>query len=194
MRRAAWRELDAAAAEEQSVELDNHAIVERLQAALQQAPDHAGARRALVEVSCEQLLQAEAAGALGEVRRLSAQILAHDDGAAAAWLRGDGRLSLQTTHPGARVTLLRYEPRDRRLELDELGEIGQTPILDHPLARGSYLARIEHPGFETVLYPISIGREQHWAGQTPEVAACPIALPPRRLPGHRRGLRSRWLV
>jgi serine/threonine-protein kinase len=178
MRRAAWRELDAAAAEEQSVELDNHAIVERLQAALQQAPDHAGARRALVEVSCEQLLQAEAAGALGEVRRLSAQIRAHDDGAAAAWLRGDGRLSLQTTPPGARVTLLRYEARDRRLELDEVGELGQTPILDHPLARGSYLARIEHPGFETVLYPISIGREQRWDGQTPEGAACPIALPP----------------
>ena len=97
---------------------------------------------------------------------------------AAAYLRGDGALSLHTDLPGAEVFLARHELRNRRLVEVPVRSLGHTPLRSVPLPMGSYMCRLRHPDRAEVRYPVQIGRGDHWDGVPPgERNSLPIRLP-----------------
>ena len=85
----------------------------------------------------------------------------------AAYLRGLGALSLYTDPPGAHVMLERYERVRRRLVAKPVRSLGSTPLQAVSLPRGSYRLRIQAEGCIDTLYPVQIGRGQHWDGCPP---------------------------
>ncbi|MBK9261368.1 MAG: SUMF1/EgtB/PvdO family nonheme iron enzyme [Polyangiaceae bacterium] len=102
----------------------------------------------------------------------------HDQGKHAAFLRGDGRLTLVTDPPGAEVFVDRYVLQDRRLVAMPEGLLGQTPLVEVPLQRGSYLLRLRAPSRAEVRYPVLIERDGHWDGVAPgDREPFPIYLP-----------------
>ena len=107
-----------------------------------------------------------------DAARFEAQLRAHDRGRHAAFLRGEGALSLTSDPPGAEVRLERFELRDRRLVPTDLGAIGRTPLDAVPLQRGSYRLRLRAPGRTEVLQTALIERGEHW-----RCGASPIPLP-----------------
>ncbi len=122
-----------------------------------------------------------------EVRRdtdaaLEAEALlrVHDRGRHAAWLKGDGALTLVTDPPGAEVLLYRYEPQDQRLVPVLQRSMGRTPLYDVPLPMGSWLCEIRLEGHETVRYPVYLRRQERWDGVRPgDPEPTPIWLPRR---------------
>ncbi len=98
---------------------------------------------------------------------------------ARSWLVGDGRLILHTEPSGAQVRLWRFDTCNRRLVPRPDRVLGTTP-LDIPLAMGSVLLELSHPGRETVRYPVVIEREGRWDAVPPGATATePVWLPPR---------------
>ena len=86
----------------------------------------------------------------------------HDRGEFAEYLQGKGTLTLETSPSGAAVTLYRYRDHQRRLVASDPTELGTTPLRDVPLDRGSWLVEIRVGDRPAVLYPVSIGRGEHW--------------------------------
>jgi eukaryotic-like serine/threonine-protein kinase len=94
------------------------------------------------------------------------------------YLKGDGALTLHTDPPGAKVTLFRYELKNRRLVEVFDRELGMTPLTAVPLDRGSYLCLIEHTDRAPVRYPVLIERNTPWGGIRPgDTTPTPIYLP-----------------
>ncbi|GAB4510064.1 MAG: hypothetical protein Tsb0020_26990 [Haliangiales bacterium] len=70
------------------------------------------------------------------------------------------RLHISTTPDTATVRVARYRQGEHgRLALSPYRLLGATPIRGAALARGSYLVEIEAPGYETLRYPLNVGRE-----------------------------------
>jgi serine/threonine-protein kinase len=102
----------------------------------------------------------------------------HDRGHHAAFLRGEGALTLVTDPPGAEVHVERFVLDDRRLIAVPDGVLGVTPLRDVRLQRGSYVLSLCAPGRAEVRYPVMIERAGHWDGHAPgDQAPHPIALP-----------------
>ena len=94
-----------------------------------------------------------------------------------SYLTGDGAMSLLTEPSGAKVTLFRYELKNRRLVEVFDRELGVTPIVGVKLKRGSYICIISQKGRMDVRYPVKIEREGHWDGVAPgDSEATPIYL------------------
>ncbi|MEO0601439.1 MAG: serine/threonine-protein kinase, partial [Myxococcota bacterium] len=171
--------------EDEAARLDREAAVHRttyeqgVRAALELDPRFRDAIDALAAIFQRGLLAAEARGDEPERARFATLLEQHDGGRHAAWIRGDGRLSLVTEPPGAQVVVQRYEERQRRLVPVPFVQIGPTPVLDHPLPRGHYLLRIRHPDCEEVRLPLSLDRGEHWEGRDPDGNVVPVALPRR---------------
>ncbi len=177
-KRPGWALSDAAAEARRAARLAEVKLRQTLQSALRLDPESADARAALTAHYRDRLLDAEAAHDTHGAAEFGALLLGHDAAANAEWLRGDGRLTLLTDPPGAAVTFSRYEERDRRLVAVPLGRVEATPIVDVPLAMGSYLLEIEHPGRCAVRYPVDITRHGRWDGVPPGAAeAYAIPLP-----------------
>ena len=172
-----WALEDRAAAQRRAARLADVAYLQALRSALEVDPELPEARDALDAWYRERLLDAEArrdADAAAEYAALLA-----DRPGNVEWLRGDGAVTLITDPPGARVTVYRYVEHDRRLvpRLDRA--LPPTPIIDHPLAMGSWLLRIDADGHHPVDYPVAIDRAGRWHGVRPgEADPHPIWLPP----------------
>lgn len=95
-----------------------------------------------------------------------------------AYLRGLGKLSVQTDPPGADVWLQEYTSHNNRLVAKTIRNLGKTPLQNISLAMGSYRLIIKKPGFEDVLYPIYIERQEHWKSWYDQ-ADSGIWLPPK---------------
>ena len=174
-----WELEDEAAALERSASLSELEGTQQLAAALNDVPDLAEAHERLADLYRERMELAEARRDADEAARMGVLARAHDRGRHAAWLRGDGALSLVTDPEGAEVSLYRYEVQHRRLVTVFQRSLGQTPLLNVPLATGSYLLLIRAPGRAEVRYPVEIGRQQHADGVRPgEAEPTPIWLPP----------------
>ncbi len=115
----------------------------------------------------ERLVEAERENRDEDAARAEALLRIHDRGKHAAFLRGDGRLTLVTNPPGADVFVDRYVLQNRRLVAIPEGSLGQTPLVEVKLPRGSYLLRIRAPGRTEVRYPVLIERDEHWHGVPP---------------------------
>ena len=174
-----WALEDEAADLERAASLAELDSTQRLAAALNLVPDLAEAHERLADLYRDRMAAAEARRDADEAARMDVLARAHDDGRHAAWLRGDGALTLVTDPPGAAVSLYRYEVQHRRLIAVYQRELGTTPILDAPLAHGSYLLLIRAPGRAEVRYPVAIDRQERADGVRPgDADPTPIWLPP----------------
>ena len=174
----AWRleeQADALGAQADQAEAS---YTRRLHAVLEHDPSLGEAHERLADHYRDRLEQAEAAADRQAVLRTLSMLKAHDQGKHAAWLEGTGAVTLVTDPPAA-ATLLRFVRRSRRRVLEPVRALGHTPLIRAPLAPGSYLIRLERPGYPTVDYPIQIGRCEHWTGIPPgESAPHVLRLPP----------------
>jgi eukaryotic-like serine/threonine-protein kinase len=178
-KRPAWDLEDEADAFEVDAALRETEWLEAVHGALSVDPDLPEAHEQLSAYYRGRLLEAERAQQRADAARFEALLRAHDHGQHAAFLRGEGTLSLVTDPPGARVHVERYRMQDRRLVPEDRGELGVTPLHAVPLERGSYRLRLRAPGRAEVLYPVLIERGEHWDGCPPgERAPAPIVLPP----------------
>ncbi|MCB9759230.1 MAG: SUMF1/EgtB/PvdO family nonheme iron enzyme [Alphaproteobacteria bacterium] len=174
-----WGLMDRAEALAQRAALADLEYRQVLRSALMQDPelDEAHARLADHYRALHARAEAERdAGAAAQAERLLRE---HNRGAHTAWLAGTGALTLHTDPPGARARLFRYTLENRRLVPRFDRDLGRTPLQAQPLAMGSYLVELDAPGHERVLYPVSIGRQEHWHGVPPgSEAPAPVHMPP----------------
>jgi serine/threonine protein kinase/formylglycine-generating enzyme required for sulfatase activity len=178
-KRPLWALEDRAADRQQAAEQVQSRYVRLLQTALRESPLLDDADERLAEHYQRQHTDAEQAGDFAAAARLEERLRAHDRGAHAGWLSGDGWLTLHTEPSGARVTLTRYIEQDRRLVPGDPVDLGVTPIARHRLERGRYLLLIEAEGREPVRYPVRIERNQHSDGIAPgSHRPTPVPIPP----------------
>jgi serine/threonine-protein kinase len=178
-KRPGWALEDEAEALMVDAALRETAWLQAVHGALSVDPELSEAHERLSDHYREQVLEAERAQRRADAARCEALLRAHDRGRHAAFLRGEGALSLVTDPPGALVRIERYELRDRRLVPQDRGDLGQTPLHALPLERGSYCLRLTAPGRAEVRYPVLIERGEHWDGCAPgESTPTPIVLPP----------------
>ncbi len=156
--------------------LGEQAHREKLGAALREAPDLDEAHEDLADVFLADLRAAELSRAADRAARAEVLLRAHARDRHAAFLRGDGAVTLLTSPEGAEVTLFRYVERGRRLHAEPAGTLGGTPLVEVPLVRGSYLLVVRAPGFRDMRYPVHVGRGEHWHG-IPPGARDPLAIP-----------------
>jgi serine/threonine-protein kinase len=135
-----------------------------LGAALVQEEDNATARGVLahlwkgrLEIAERHAEKVDAAYALTMVER-------YDDGALAAFVKGDGTVQLASEPAGAEVFLYRYVERDGVLTAEEEKRLGTTPLRPLALPMGSYLCVLRKAGFRDVRYPVHITRNREWKG------------------------------
>jgi len=179
----AWRRLDEAAALEQQTEAARLEQLATLEAALSHSPELPEAHLALAERYREALRRSERDGDRLGALRASFQMCRHAERLPEAhprrpdllrWLRGDGVLSLRTAPPGARVTIHRYEERDRR-RVPVPFAVETAPLDKLSLPGGSYLLTLRADGRADTRFPVAIGR----AGPVGENGeAPPVWLPP----------------
>lgn len=177
------RKVEGWAREDEAVELEGRAALAELKAesllrgALTHAPDLAEAHAALVDVHLTHHVEAESARDRRRAAAAESRLIEHLGALppshpaavrAAAYLRGDGALSLLTDPEGATVDLYRYTVHARRLVPVFERTLGASPIRSASLAMGSYLCVLHHPDRADVRYPVSIGRGEHWDGVPPD--------------------------
>jgi formylglycine-generating enzyme required for sulfatase activity len=161
-----WALQDRAEAAASEVTLREATLLQELRAALERAPALPEAHALLADVYQGALARAEAEGDPHAIARSELMLATHDRGRHAAYLRGDGALTLYTTRP-ARARLFRYVEEGRRLVPRFERELGPTPLRAAPMPKGSYLVTLEGPG-ALVRYPVRIDRGAHWDGVPPE--------------------------
>jgi formylglycine-generating enzyme required for sulfatase activity/tRNA A-37 threonylcarbamoyl transferase component Bud32 len=168
-KRVAWALEDEAADLDRQLDVLEAERVEALRAALELDPDHEGAHAALASLYRERVLDAEARRAPHDAARAEVCLRRHDRGAHARFLRGLGRLVLDSEPAGASVRASRFVVRERRYVAEARRDLGRAPI-DVELEAGSWLITLEHAGFVTHL-PVRIERDRTWSLTRPGDAA-----------------------
>ena len=177
MKIPAWRAEDRLAELRRAGRLLELELVQRCRGALTIAPDLPEAHALLAARYRARLEEAERRRDPDAAAEFEALLREHDRGEHAAWLQGDGRLTL-LTEPRARVTHYTYVARDRRMIAELQGDLGWTPLVGVPLPRGSHLLILEAPGRAPLRYPVLIERGADWDGVPPgSDAPQPIVLP-----------------
>lgn len=175
---AGWELEDEAERLARELALGEAEWIQLVHAALAEDPALPEAHAALADHYRGKLAEAELAGKAADAVRFEVLLRAHDDGRHAAFLRGDGAVTLVTDPPGAEVIAQRYVLRQRRLVLDAPRPLGVTPLRAEPLPYGSYLLTLRAPGRAEVRYPVAIERGGHWDGRAPgDGEPSPITLP-----------------
>ncbi len=174
----AWDLQDEAIGLLREAELAEVAQGQHLRAALSLVPDLPDAHRRLASLHRSALERAEAARDTVAAAREEALLRQHDRGHHRRWLAGTGCLTLVTEPPGATVTAYPMVRRGRRLQEGEPQVLGTTPLVEAPLAAGSWLLMVEAPDRPAVRYPVFLQRADHWDGVPPgETQPLPIPLP-----------------
>ncbi len=188
-RHGGWALEDRAAATRLEASLTELCAENRLHAALQLAPTLPEGSRLSVARHKKAHAAAEQRRDASEMARLERRIEDHvrhlpeTDSArlgVTAYLTGAGALTLVTEPAGARVRLLRYELRTRRLVAVPTDVVATTPVLALSIPMGSYLCLVEHPDCDPIRVPVAVGRLEHWDQIPPGGSEpTPIRLPPR---------------
>ncbi|MFT3776016.1 MAG: bifunctional serine/threonine-protein kinase/formylglycine-generating enzyme family protein [Minicystis sp.] len=178
-KRPAWKLEDAAAAEGRAAAIAEARWLQIVHGALTIDGELPEAHAMLADHYRAALTRAERARAEEDAARFESMLRAHDRGQHAAFLRGDGAVTLVTDPPGAEVLLYRYVSQDRRLVPVFERSLGATPLAKVPVQRGSCLLLLRAPGRAEVRYPVLVERDGHWGGAAPgERDPHPIVLPP----------------
>ncbi|MCP4805311.1 MAG: SUMF1/EgtB/PvdO family nonheme iron enzyme [Proteobacteria bacterium] len=168
-KRRAWALEDEAEALERRAEQEKLEVTQTLHAALTIAPDLASAHALLAERYREEHTRAEEARDRRGMARAEASLRAHTDAlptghaeraAHVAYLQGDGQLTLASDPPVAEVRLFEYRLQERRLVPVLVSETLETPLVDHALPMGSYVAEIVRGDRPVVQYPLALARLQ----------------------------------
>ncbi|MEZ4238458.1 MAG: SUMF1/EgtB/PvdO family nonheme iron enzyme [Myxococcota bacterium] len=185
---AAWRIEDRAAAVDVASALAELAAERAAGAALAAVPGLPEAHATLADHHADAVRAAEARADTVAAARSLALLEVHAAALPAAhparaghlaFLRGDAAVTLVTEPPGAEVLLERYVLRDRLLVAEPAGSLGTTPLRAAPLPAGSWRLRLRLDGRPDVLYPVQVGRGEHWDGVPPGGGAPePVWLPP----------------
>lgn len=183
----AWEKQEKAAQLLREAQLQELEAEQLLQGALTHAPDLIEAHLALSDIYRQIHQRAERVGDEELVVRTERRLQSHLEFLPAdhttrvaytAYLKGDGALSLCTIPTQAEVQLFRYVRKHRRMVLVLERSLGTTPLCHLSLPLGSYLLVVQKPGHENVLYPVSIGRMEHWDGIRPhDKEPEPLVLP-----------------
>jgi len=181
-RKPAWRvEAQAQEALRQAVAAEL-GVEQQLRSALELWDGHLDARDALVRLYMDRVLQGERTRDLRAAHAAEEMLRRLNDPSTAAFLRAEGAVTLLTDPPGARVTALRLGEEERRLVPVERRDLGNTPLREVPLVRGSWMLEVEAPGRQLVRYPVFIERGEHWRGVAPgDTEPTVIHLPPEGL-------------
>ncbi len=168
-----WRLLDRADDLEASAEEEDVEAELLLQSARSHAP-LPEATEALADRYLQSHAQAEARGdtraalRLGTaLTRLATALAQHGTTRHAAYLKGDGTLTVHTEPSGAQAVLVPLVDREWRLQAGVERALGPTPVDAVPLPRGSYVVELRHPGRALVRYPVFIERGGAWTGRPP---------------------------
>jgi serine/threonine-protein kinase len=129
--------------------------------ALAHDPENQEARLGLAALYWHQFRDAEARRDWKDQRRYRALVEQYDNGTYAAFLAGNGRISIETTPPGATATLYRLEERDRVLTTVDPTHLGETPLLSVEVPVGSYQLLLERPGSRPLGLPVHVDRMEH---------------------------------
>ncbi|MEZ4297726.1 MAG: bifunctional serine/threonine-protein kinase/formylglycine-generating enzyme family protein [Polyangiaceae bacterium] len=177
-KRPAWELEDEANRAGRAAALAEIRWLDAVHGALSVDPGLPEAHEALSDHYRGRLIEAELSHREEDAARAEELLRIHDRGKHAAFLRGDGRLTVVTDPPGAEVLVERYVLKDRRLVAVAEGSLGETPLRGAALQRGSYLLRLRAPGRAEVRYPVLIERDGHWDGCAPgDSEPTPIHLP-----------------
>jgi serine/threonine-protein kinase len=153
-----WQAEDEAGRLRRDARLLEVEYVQRLRSALNGAPELAEAHRLLAAFHQQRLVLAERRGDADAALEHETLLRAHDRGEHRAWLEGNARFALRTDPP-ARVEWSRLVLRDRRLVEEPAGDLGDTPLTDVALPRGSHLLRLTAPGCVPVRMPVFVDRD-----------------------------------
>jgi len=146
------------------------------EAALVHDPEHTRAHALLADACWSRFEEAEAHGdelAMAYFGRLVRQ---HDPARYGPRLDGAGTVTLITDPAGAEVTCREFDRHGLVWALGPERFLGVTPLLDVPLAMGSYALTLKH-GDTTVTYPVLIERNGAWrSGGTRRSGTPPVPL------------------
>ena len=131
--------------------------------ALAHDPENQEARLGLAALYWHQFRDAEARRDWKDQRRYRALVEQYDNGTYAAFLAGNGRISIETAPAAAQATLYRMEERDRVLAPVEPTLLGDTPLLSVEVPVGSYHLILERAGHRSAGVPIHVDRMEHAA-------------------------------
>jgi len=173
---AGWRREDRAAALERELGALRERRIEHFEAALSHDRELPEALSLLAAHHRALLLAAEAIRDEPAAARAERALRRYDRGDHAALLDGTGAVSLVTEPPGAAVVARPYEVVDRQRVPGEPQSLGATPLVRAPLPPGDYELALTRPGGATVVYPVSLARQQHWDA-TPPGADAPVPVP-----------------
>lgn len=177
-RRAVWRAEDEA--EDLTRQADLH-LLERerlLNATFTHAPQLREAHARLAAIYRARHEAAESARDVAGSGRWELLLRVHDRGENAAYLNGEGAVTLVTEPAGVRARLHRYVLRDRRLVPEFVADLGETPIVEARVPHGSWVVELALPGHQTVWHPVNVSRLEHVDGVPPGASEPrPIPLP-----------------
>ncbi|AKT41074.1 protein kinase domain-containing protein [Chondromyces crocatus] len=133
-----------------------------LEAALSVDGDNTVVRSELADLLYQRALAAERDGAHARRDELLDRLAVYDSaGERALKWHAPASLSLETTPPGAHITLARYSTQEHRARrLGEARELGHTPLPAMDLPAGSYLLTVEAEGRAPIRYPVLLGRDE----------------------------------
>ncbi|MCK6523569.1 bifunctional serine/threonine-protein kinase/formylglycine-generating enzyme family protein [Myxococcota bacterium] len=161
-----WEMQDRAAALESEVTLREVAWHQDLRAALNRDPELPEAHALLADHYRDELERADRQLDPLATQRAELLLASHDRGRYAAYLRGDGVLTLRTSRP-AIAWLHRFVERGRRMVTEPERLLGVTPLVEVSVPRGSWLVTLEADGV-VVRYPVLMERAGRWDGVPPE--------------------------
>lgn len=174
-----WSLEDKAGEIAAKIRLDEVRLQQALQLALEQVPGFLKARELLADFYYQKHINAEKAEDFSLASECMLYLEEYDTGQYGRYIQGNGRITLLTEPANANAHLYRYVKKNRRLVLEDIGDLGQTPILDRELPHGSYVVELSAPQCETVRYPFTIERTQNWDATRPgHETPQPIDLPP----------------
>ncbi len=128
-------------------------------------PEHMAARQTLADYYWDRFVDAEIDGDLINRDFFGELVAAYHDGKYNAQLQGNGSIKLESTPPGASVTLFRFEEQGFRLIPTNPQPLGKTPLGPVSLLMGSYLAVLTMDGYRDVLCPILISRNRNFTAR-----------------------------
>jgi len=151
--------------------VDMAATFARAVAAAEQALSHdptsASARAFLANAYWSRLAAAERRGDRPATAHYLDRVREYDDGQLTDLLEGSGRLTLRTRPKGAEVICERFERQGLAWRLGEAAVLGKTALDSVRLAMGSYVLTLRKSGCRDTIYPVYIGRNDHWKGGEP---------------------------
>ncbi len=162
-----WALEDEAAALRREAALEEVGWLQALRSALNEAPDLKEAHEMLADHYRSRLAAAEEERDTDSAVQWEAFLRVHDRGKHASFLSGQATITLVTEPAGAQVSLYRYVENERVLVPEYEGELGQTPLHEVRVSKGSYLLKARAPGFHELSYPVFVGRGEHWSGAPP---------------------------